>query len=150
MEYGVIEALHGLNGRRLLCSDDDTVRFEEVLDCVSLGDEVGVAHHIEVQVGLAVINLLLDDVNDLERRSHGNSRFEHKRARLIDALPKHPRNVVDGSEIGRSVLVRCGVDGAEDIVDICKSLGKVADKTQTSLVDIGCDGLFQSRLIDGY
>ena len=47
---GAIEPLHRLPRSRRLGTDDDAVGLHEVLDAIALGQEVGIAGHVKLDV----------------------------------------------------------------------------------------------------
>ena len=146
---GAVQTLHGLSGTGGLGADDDAVGFHEVLDAVALGEEVGVAGDVKLDVGSALLEGLGDDFGDLQGRTYRDCRLDDKHAVLGDVLPEVLGNVKDGAQVGRAVLIGGGVDGAEDKVLVDKALFIVAQEREPLVVDVAVDHVVQSRLIDG-
>ena len=145
---GMVKRVHRLARALVVHTQDDAVGLHEVLDGITLGQEVGVRNHVEVEVHLALVENALDELLDFLRRAQWNRRLDDKDSIVVDVLCKARGGVDHLREVGTAILCRWRVDGAEHIVHVVEDIREIAGEVEALRCHRALHHVFQALLID--
>ena len=149
MQDGAVQASHCLARLLGLHAHYHAVGLHEVLDGVTLGQEVGVAGNVKRHIHATLGNLARNHLFHLLSRAHRHCAFKHKHRVTVDSLAKQAGDVQHRGQVGRAVGIEHRVDGTKHIVHVVKALVEVAHEAQAPVVHITGNHIFQAWLIDG-
>ena len=122
-EDGLVEARHQLTGTVAIDTDDDTVGAHEVLDSVTLLEELGVRSDVEGN-GHATLTLCrLDRLTDLEVSTYGHGALGDDETIVRHRLTDSTSYGEDVAQVGRAIFVWGRTDSTEDNLDMGQDFG---------------------------
>ena len=89
-----------------LHTDYHTVRRHEVLDGISLFEELRIRGYVELDVDTTLLEFILDGLAHLLRRTYRNSRLCHDHHIFVQMLTDGLSHLEHILQIGRAVLIR--------------------------------------------
>src|SRR5690606_14153499 len=129
--------------------DDDAIRLHEVLDRRALFQELGVRDDIELDPDTAAIELGLNRLTNLVRRTHGHGRLRDDDPVIREMLADAARDREHGLEVRRAVAAVRRADGDELEQPVRDPLGGVRRERESARVAGTTDDRLESRLVDG-
>ena len=121
----------------------------EVLDGISLFEELWVRCHIELYVDATLLQLVFDGLPDLLGRSHRNSRLRDDHHIFLQILTNGLCHLKHILQIGTSVLIRRRTYSREHNLHIIQNGGEIGGELQTTSCHILPDKLVESWFIYG-
>ena len=127
-------------------ADDDAVGAEGVFDGRSLAQEFGVRDHVEGH-GPALVTL--DDVADELAGAHRDRRFVDDDGVALHRLPDLAGDLLDGAEIGLTILLGGRAHRDEDDDRPPDGRGQVGAEGEPAVGDVARHHLLEPGLVDG-
>ena len=142
----LIDFLHRGDGTGGAGADDNPIGLHQIFDGETFAEEFGVAHHVELHLGLAVA---LDGFGHLVAGAHGHGALVHD-----DLVARHGGGDVAGhdldeTQIDGAVGLRRGGHGDEDDVGVLDAFAGAGGETEAPGGDVALDHFFEARLVDG-
>ncbi len=140
-----VDLPHHLPRPVAVAADDDAVGPPEILDRRSLAQEFGVRGHVELRLGIAVA----DDLLDLAAGADRHGRFGHHHGVAVERRGDLARRRIDIGEVGMAVAAAAGrAHRDEDGVGAGDRGTDIGLEFQPSGPDIGLDHLVEAGLVD--